>query len=213
MKITRRQFLQISGSTAALAVADLGFDLTAVAAQAKTCRIKGVQPTPTICPYCASGCGFVVFSERDAATNKFIRLLSVEGDPDNPVNRGGACAKGAALFNMRDIYDEKTGEQVVNPKRVQKPLYRAAYSEQWVEKDWDEMLDMIAERVKKSRDDNFIKTEKVKTKTGEEIEVVVNRTEKIGSMGGSGLDNEECYLLSKFMRSIGVTYLETQARI
>lgn len=221
MKVTRRQFLKFTGATAAtFAVVDLGFDFKATAAELKGCRIKGIQPTPTVCPYCASGCGFLVFSERDAS-GKFVKLLSVEGDPDNPINKGGACAKGAALFNMRDIYDEKTGEQVVNPKRVQKPMYRAPGSEKWEEKDWDWMLDKIAEKVKETRDKSFVHKEtvvaKVKNADGTEtetpVEVIVNRTEKIGSMGGSGLDNEECYLWAKFMRSIGVTYLETQARI
>ncbi len=209
MKVTRRQFLKISGATAAtFAVVDLGFDLKATASEVHGCRIKNITPTPTICPYCASGCGFLVFAERDAAGN-FVKLLSVEGDPDNPINRGGACAKGAALFNMRDIYDEKTGEQIINPKRVQKPLYRAAGSEKWEEKEWDWMLNEIVKRVKDTRDASFVHKETLADGT----EAVVNRTEKIASMGGSGLDNEELYLWSKLMRSLGVVYLETQARI
>lgn len=204
-KITRRQFLQGSGATIATVglTATLGFDMTATAATAKGMRIRNVTPTPTVCPYCASGCGFLVYAERTAA-GKYVKLLSVEGDPDNPINKGGACAKGAALFNMREIYDEKTGEQIVNPKRVQKPMYRAAGSEHWEEKDWDWMLDEIVKRVKESRDNSFIHKEN---------DIIVNRTEKIGSMGGSGLDNEEAYLHSKLMRSLGVVYLETQARI
>lgn len=217
MKVTRRQFLKLTGATAAtFAVAELGFDLDTAMAEVKGCRIVSITPTPTVCPYCASGCGFVVFSETDAQ-GKFQKLLSVEGDPDNPINRGGACAKGAALFNMRNIYNEETGEYEDNPKRQQKPLYRASKDEKWEEKDWDWMLDEIAKRVKKSRDDSFLHNEKVKVKnpdgTETQVEMVVNRTEKIASMGGSGLDNEECYLHSKLMRSLGVVYLETQARI
>lgn len=208
MKVTRRQFLKVTGVTAAsLAVVDLGFDFQATAAEVKGCRIKNVTPTPTVCPYCASGCGLLVYAERDAA-GKFVKLLSVEGDPDNPINRGAACAKGAALFNMREIYDEK-GEQVVNPKRIQKPMYRAAGSDKWVEKDWDWILNQIAQKVKDTRDKNFIHKEKLADGT----EVIVNRCEKIASLGGSGLDNEEAYLHSKMMRALGVVYLETQARI
>jgi formate dehydrogenase major subunit len=208
MKVTRRQFLKVTGVTAAsLAVVDLGFDFQATAAEVKGCRIKNVTPTPTICPYCASGCGLLVYAERDAA-GKFVKLLSVEGDPDNPINRGGACAKGAALFNLREIYNEK-GEQVINPKRVQKPLYRAPGSDKWVEKDWDWTLDQIARKVKETRDKNFIHKEKI----SDGSEIIVNRCEKIASIGGSGLDNEEAYLHSKLMRALGVVYLETQARI
>lgn len=217
MKVTRRQFLKITGATAAtFTVVDLGFDLNGMAAEIKDCRIKSVTPTPTVCPYCASGCGFLVYSERKS-NGQFVRLLSVEGDPDNPINRGGACAKGAALFNMREIYDEATGEQVVNPKRVQKPLYRAPGSEKWEEKSWDWMFTEIAKRVKETRDRTFIHKEMVTTKnpdgTESTAEAIVNRTEAIGSMGGSGLDNEECYLHVKLMRALGVVYLETQARI
>lgn len=208
MKVTRRQFLKITGGTvASFAVMDLGFDMQATAAEVKGLRIKDVKPVPTVCPYCASGCGLLVYSE--IKDGKFVKLLSVVGDPDNPINEGCACSKGSAMFNLREIYEPETGEQVINPKRVQKPLYRAPGSEKWEEKDWDWMLDKIAENVKKTRDESFIHKEKLADGT----EVIVNRTEKIASVGGSGLDNEEAYLLSKMMRSLGVVFLETQARI
>lgn len=203
MKVTRRQFLKVTGATAAsFAILDLGFDTQATAAAIKELRIKNVTPVPTVCPYCASGCGLVVYAEHQEG--KETQLLSVQGDPDNPINEGCACPKGAAMFNLREIYDPHTGEQIINPKRIKKPLYRAPYSDKWVEKDWDWMLQTIAERVKETRDNSFIHTENG---------IIVNRTEKIASIGGSGLDNEECYLLSKLMRSLGVVYLETQARI
>ncbi|MDD3073871.1 MAG: formate dehydrogenase-N subunit alpha [Syntrophomonas sp.] len=208
-KVTRRQFLKGGGATfAALSVTStLGFDHSATAAAVKELRIKNVTPTPTVCPYCGSGCGLVVYSERK--NGKFVRLLSVVGDPDNPVNQGRACPKGSAMFNLREIYDPHSGEQIINPKRVPKPLYRAAGSDKWEEKDWDWMLSEIAKRVKDTRDNSFEHKEKLPN--GREI--TVNRTEKIASIGGSALDNEECYLLSKMMRSLGVVYLETQARL
>ncbi len=208
MKVTRRQFLKVTGATAAtFAALDLGFDFQATAAAIKDLRIKNVTPTPTVCPYCASGCGLLVYADRKSG--KEVQLLSVQGDPDNPINEGCACPKGAAMFNLREIYEPETGEQVINPKRVAKPLYRAPNTDKWVEKDWDEMLDMIAQRIKETRDKSFIHKEKI----ADGSEIIVNRTEKIASIGGSGLDNEECYLLSKMMRSLGVVYLETQARI
>ncbi len=213
MEVTRRQFLKVTGAAAAsFAVMDLGFDMKATAAAVKELRIKGVTPTPTVCPYCASGCGLVVYSEKDQS-GKFVKLLSVVGDPDNPINEGCACSKGSAMFNLREIYDPHTGEQMVNPKRVQKPLYRAPGSEKWEEKSWDWILDKIAEKVKETRDASFIHKEPVKLADGSTKDVIVNRTEKIASIGGSGLDNEEAYILSKMMRSLGVVYLETQARI
>lgn len=208
VKITRRDFLKLGGGTAAgFAVMELGFDLQATAEAVGDSRTRNVTPTPSICPYCASGCGMLVFAERDVAGN-FVKLLSCQGDPDNPINEGSACAKGASLFNLRDIYDPDTGEQIPNPKRVQKPLYRAANSTKWEEKEWDWMLNKIAENIKATRDTSFEHETTVDNQT-----VIVNRTERIGSMGGSGLDNEECYLISKLMRALGVVYLETQARI
>ncbi len=209
-RITRRQFITRGGATvASLGLASsLGFNLEATASEIKSLRIMNITPTPTVCPYCGSGCGLVVYAQKDA-NGKFQKLLSVHGDPDNPINQGGACPKGAAMFNLREIYNEETGEQEINPKRVQKPLYRAPGSDKWEEKDWDWMLQKIAERVKETRDKSFV--HKAKLEDGSEI--IVNNTEKIASIGGSGMDNEECYLLSKLMRSLGVVYLETQARL
>lgn len=199
MRLTRREFLKLSGAVVATLSA-LGFDLTPAMAQVGEFRIKNVEPIPTICPYCACGCGLVVY----AAGGK---VINTEGDPDHPVNQGSACSKGGALYQ---IYD--------NPRRMQKPLYRAPGSDHWEEKDWDWTLDRIAEKVKQTRDAGFITKEKVTAKdleTGaeKEVEVTVNRTEAVASLGGAALDNEECYLITKLMRSLGVVYLEHQARI
>ena len=208
--ITRRQFLKRSGAAAAgLGLAGtLGFDLSNVRAAVPTLRTLGVKPVPTVCPFCGSGCGLVVFSEQDE-NGQFKRLLSVQGDPDNPVNRGGACAKGASMFNLREIYDPETGEQMINPKRIGKPMFRKAYTDKWVEKEWDEMLDEIAQRVKESRDNNFIHEEAL----ADGSKVTVNRCESIACVGGSALDNEEAYLQSKMIRALGVVFVETQARL
>ena len=63
---------------------------------------------------------------------------------------------------------------------------------------------MISERIKDVRDKTFI--EKVKGQP-------VNRTAGLVGLGGAALDNEECYVWSKFARLMGITYLEHQARI
>ncbi|KUK36682.1 MAG: formate dehydrogenase major subunit [Thermacetogenium sp.] len=198
MKVTRREFFKISGAAVAT-LPVLGFDLTPAMAQVGDYRIKNVQPVPTICPYCGCGCGLVVY----AADGK---VLSTEGDPDHPINQGATCAKGASVFQLHD-----------NPRRMTKPLYRAPYSDHWEEKDWDWVLNEIAQRIKKTRDETFITTEKVKTRdeTGaeREIEITVNRTDAIATLGGAALDNEECYLYSKLARSLGIVYVEHCARL
>lgn len=223
-KVTRRDFLKISGaSVAAVAISDLGFDVAAAAEKVKECRIKNIKGIPTICPFCGGGCGLVAYSVLDPATNKFVETLSVEGDPDHPVNMGGACAKGAGIFQLRQVGTD------VNPRRILKPKYRAAGSTQWVEKDWDWVLDQIAQKIKDTRDKTFVKTQQVdfpvlgpdgKPVMGpdgkpllEKKEIIVNRTEAIASLGGAALDNEEAYLQSKMMRAMGLVFVEHQARI
>jgi formate dehydrogenase major subunit len=192
MHISRRDFLKISGASATLAV--LGFDTSAVAAQAQKIRVQGAKVTPTICPFCSAGCGLVVHT--DAAKGN---VLYTEGDPDHPINQGGACSKGASVFQLNSI---KVGE--TNPNRLTKPLYRAANSDSFEEVEWNWALDEIAKRVKETRDKDFIANENG---------ITVNRTEAIANLGGAALDNEECYILHKLARALGIVYLEHQARI
>jgi formate dehydrogenase major subunit len=96
-------------------------------------------------------------------------------------------------------------DQPINNERVTSPLYRAPGASEWKEKSWDEILDMIAHRVKDTRDARLVTVDG----TGK----VVNRNEGMGSFGGGELDNEECYLLSKMSRALGVVYLEHCARL
>lgn len=205
MKVTRRQFLKVTGATvASFAVVDLGFDMTATASGLKGVRTKGVKPVPTICPFCGAGCGLVVYAKEGAPADG-PQVLSVQGDPDNPINRGGACSKGSAMMNLREIFNPETGEQEINPERISKPRYRAPGSDKWVEKDWDWMLDKIAERFKETRDKHF--------EHKDENGIIVNRCEALASLGGAALDNEEVHLIAKMDRALGMNFVEHQARI
>jgi formate dehydrogenase major subunit len=199
VKFTRREFFKIS-SAAIAALPALGFDLAPAMAKAGAYRIKNVKPVPSICPYCGCGCGILVYASEG-------KVIATEGDPDHPINQGSTCVKGSAVYQIHD-----------NPRRVRKPLYRAPYSDRWVEKEWDWMLERIADRIKKTRDANFLAKDKVKVKdeaTGveSEVEVTVNRCEAIATLGGAALDNEECYLYSKLARSLGLSYVEHCARL
>jgi len=191
--ITRRDFLKISGVAAAgLTVSQLGFDLTPAqvyAAELRTeLRIKGAKETPTICCFCSVGCGILV------STDKKGKVINAEGDPDHPISEGSLCAKGAASYQI-----------AVNDNRLKKVRYRAPNSNSWKEVSWEWALDKIAANIKKSRDKSFME----KTSDGK----VVNRTNGIASVGSAALDNEECWLLQKFLRSLGLVYIEHQARI
>jgi len=190
VEISRRDFLKLSGTATA------GGLLIYKALDAKTAFAGSPMELPlhkqigegyTICPFDGSGCGFLVATEAG-------KVVNIEGDPEHPINRGAGCAKGASLRQLG----------ADNPRRLTTPLYRKPGGTDWEPIAWDEALEKIAEKIKATRDNNWIATDEG---------FVANRTEAIACLGGAALDNEECYLLSKMMRALGVVYLEHQARI
>lgn len=190
MGITRRNFLKISGITAlGASLGTLGFDLKPIQAYAATLRkdLRSAKETTTICPYCAVGCGAIVHNSKG-------KIINIEGDPDHPINQGSLCSKGSALYQLAN-----------NKQRTTKVLYRKPYGTTWEVKSWDWALTEIAKKVKKLRDENFI----IKDDKGQ----VVNRLEALASVGSAAMDNEECWLYQKFLRSLGLVYIEHQARI
>lgn len=192
MKLDRRKFLKLSAvATAATAFGGLGFDLKPVAARAESIALKTAEAkqTTSICCYCAVGCGLIVSTDKTTQ-----RAINVEGDPDHPINQGSLCAKGAAVRQLTE-----------NPSRPPKPLYRAPNSDTWEEKDWDWMFTEIAKRIKDTRD----KTMTLKNDKGQ----VVNRCDGIASVGSAAIDNEECWIYQAMLRSLGLFYIEHQARI
>lgn len=191
MKVDRRQFMQISGAAAAgLAVSGLGFDLKPVKVHAQMLKTQYAKETTSICPYCAVGCGLIVHTSRKGDG----RVINIEGDPEHVINRGSLCSKGAALAQLTE-----------NDARITEPMYRAPHSSTWQKVSWDWALTEIAKRVKQTRDASF----EPKNAKGQ----VVNRTTAIASVGSAALDNEECWLYQALLRSMGVVYLEHQARI
>jgi formate dehydrogenase major subunit len=201
MGVSRRDFLKLSGTT--VLIATLGVNLDPAKAYAKELRIKNAKQTTTICPYCSVGCGLIVYAENG-------KVINTEGDPDHPINEGTLCSKGASVMQLAN-----------NETRVKKPMYRAPGATAWKEVEWDWALDRIARLVKDTRDKSFKTVTKAKVKEkgpdGTEIvvekEFVVNRTDSIAHVGSAALDNEECYLLQKLVRSWGLVYVEHQARI
>lgn len=211
MKITRRSFLKISGATAAGTVmGGLGFDLSPVEVYAQELRIKGAKETLTICPYCSVSCGIIVHTatgpiqakgdplypeyESISKTAKAGTIINTEGDPDHPINEGSLCAKGMALYQL-----------ISNKSRLTNMLYRAPYGTKWETKSWDWALAEIAKRIKKSRDASFVE----KNDKGQ----VVNRTNGIAAVGSCHINNEEAWLYGKFLRSLGLVYIEHEARL
>jgi len=190
MPVNRRDFIKASGATVGgfLLFGSL-IDDTVLASPAKHIPLKKQRgELSTICPYDASGCGFIVAVENG-------KVLNIEGDPDHPINRGAACAKGASLRQL----------SADNPWRLNKVQYRAPGAADWEEKEWDWTLDKIARNIKNTRDASFIEQDGMGN--------IVNRTEAIACLGGSAMDNEECYLLVKLARALGLVYIEHHARI
>lgn len=187
---TRRRTLLTtgSGSAAGAALATLfGTDTVEAKRLPVVSLKKRIGETTSICPFCAVGCGLIAAGENG-------RILNVEGDPDHPINLGSVCSKGAAV-----------GQVANSDRRLTHVLYRAPGASEWETKSWDWALDTIAERIKATRDATWIETDSEGRRA--------NRTETIATLGGAALDNEECYLLAKAMRSLGIVYLEHQARI
>ncbi len=195
MEIGRRSFLKLSGASAAGFVLFKGMDWKKSALLRTIPLHKKIGETTTICCYCAVGCGAIVAAENG-------NVVNIEGDPDHPINEGTLCSKGQALIQFHTI-DGKD-----NPNRLTKPRYRAPYSDKWEEVSWDWAIDQIADRIKKTRDENWLSTVNVGG-----TNYNVNRTDAICNFGGGELDNEECYLLVKMARALGLVYVEHCARI
>jgi len=141
----------------------------------------------SVCPYCAVGCGQLVYAKDGKVTQ-------IEGDPDSPHSRGRLCPKGSA------------SEQLVNsPSRVQTVLYRRPYATEWEEIGLDEATEMVADRMLASRDMWWQDADSKGRK--------LNRTMGFASLGGATLDNEENYLIKKLFTGLGAIQVENQARI
>ena len=141
----------------------------------------------SICPYCGVGCGQNVYVSDG-------KITDIEGDPDSPVSRGRLCPKGAATFQL-----------VTGSHRVHSVLYRRPRGTKWEEIPLDQAMDMVAERVKKARDENW--------KDADPDGNPLNHTVAMAHLGGATLDNEENYFIKKLFTALGVIQVENQARI
>jgi formate dehydrogenase major subunit len=213
MEITRRDFLKVSGAAGTVLVGGLGFDLSPAEAYARELRIKGAKETTSVCCYCSVGCGILVHT-RDG------KVINSEGDPEHPISEGALCSKGTSLYQV-----------VNNGDRLLKPRYRSPGAAEWKEVEWDWALDQIARRIKDTRDRTFKSTTKTNIREKKvadtpdesglfpeimvdvEKEFTVNRTNGIAHVGSAALDNEECYLIQKLVRSWGLVHVEHQARL
>ena len=193
MELSRRSFLQAAVSGTAVTTA-FGFDLRPALAQARELKISRTTQTHSICPYCAVACGVILHTLGDRARNVTPTVVHVEGDPDNPINRGALCPKGITLRQF-----------VVNDARLTRPLYRAPRSTKWEPISWDDAISKIARRIKTTRDAGF------EERDGQGR--VVNRLTNLAMIGGCTDTNEINFLLGKLRFALGVVAYENQARL
>jgi formate dehydrogenase major subunit len=193
MEFSRRTFIK-STLVGGAGLSALGFDLAPVYAQTESLKISRATETRSTCPYCSVSCGVIIYTLGDKAKNAIPQVVHVEGDPDHPINRGTLCPKGSSLE-----------QDILNDRRLLKPQVRRPGSDHWEDISWEDAYNEIAQKVKKTRDDTFLE----KDAQGH----TVNRCESIAWTGGCTDTNEFNYLVVKTMRSLGVCYLENQARV
>jgi formate dehydrogenase major subunit len=168
------------------------FGLGATAASSRTDQLmarttQADRVVGSVCPYCAVGCGQLVYIKNE-------KIIDIEGDPASPISHGCLCPKGAATFQL-----------VTGSHRVSHVLYRRPYCQQWETIPLEQAMDMVAERVKRTRDLNWEQQDKDGTP--------LRRTMAIAHLGGATLDNEENYLIKKLFTALGIVQIENQARI
>lgn len=152
-----------------------------------TARTQDAKVVKSVCPFCAVGCAQNVYVKDG-------KITQIEGDPASPISRGRLCPKGAATRTM-----------IENPMREYKVKYRRPYGTQWEELPLERAMEMIADRVLKTRRETWEATD--------EEGKTINRCYGIASLGGATLDNEENYLMKKLYTALGIVQVENQARI
>jgi len=192
MAITRRDFLKYSAATGAGVLFGV-FDLKPIVAYALANPPQWTSEANNICPYCGCGCGVLVGSN---ATNQ---ITYVQGDPDNPINMGRLCPKGAGsgqLNHIEGFAGPTAPYKAADSERVITPLKRVWPATDWTPISWNQAIDEIA---------GLIKTTRV-------LDSDMKCT-NIAVLGTAKATNEECYILTKLVRSLGIVYLEHCARL
>jgi formate dehydrogenase major subunit len=161
-----------------------------VRAATRKLKLSDVSEFTTACNFCSCGCGMIA-ATRDG------QLLTLEGDYDHVVNGGSLCVKGMAIMPTH-----------ASPRRNQVPRYRAPGSDHWEDITWEDAIDKLAQRIRKTRDETWIATERVG-----DADVPVNRTDAFAFLGGAQNTNEECYIFQKAARLLGTAFVEHQARL
>lgn len=197
MDLSRRAFLKgasvgVAGTT--LGAFGFGGVEAAYAATVKPFKLTRTTESRSTCPYCSVSCGMLVFAAESRKEPGKMEVVHIEGDSDNPVNRGTLCPKGAAAIDF-----------VRSQTRVLHPMHRKPGSDRFEQVTWDFAMERIARLMKDDRDANFVE----RNTDG----VLVNRWPTMGFLSGCATNNEVGWLTYKMTRGLGIVQVENQARI
>jgi len=130
--------------------------------------LKPSREVKTTCTYCGVGCAIYLGVRGNEITG-------VRGDPQGPSNKGRLCVKGRYAFNF-----------VNSPDRLKKPLIKR--NGVFEEVEWEEALDLVAEKLLKYRQNTFDDNQYKKS--------------QFAAIASAKCTNEENYLLQKFTRAM-----------
>ena len=141
----------------------------------------------TVCPYCGVGCSIYLGLRGN-------EIVSVRGDKESPVNKGGLCVKGRFGFDF-----------INHPDRLTKPLIRKEgwskdvevngnFKDIFREATWEEAISLVADKLAR-----------IKAEHG---------ADSLGVLSSAKFTNEENYLVQKFTRAvIGTNNVDHCARL
>ena len=141
----------------------------------------------TICPYCGVGCSMYLGVRGN-------EIVSVRGDEESPVNRGGLCVKGRFGFDFIN-HPDRLGHPLIRKEGRGKDVkVNGNLMDVFREATWDEALELVADRLLDAKE-----------KYG---------PDSIGFLSSAKCTNEENYLLQKFARLvIGTNNIDHCARL
>lgn len=198
--VHRRNFLRLLGTIGAATVAYGMFTgARAKALPPPKAKLVSGQRIPSICTYCAAGCGVV-------ATSIDGRVVDVRGDPDHPINEGTLCSKGMAL---PQLYPQLNESRLTKPLKRTNPQKGVNEDPRWQEITWEEAFQTIVARVKPVID-QFYRENPLPDKDGNYI--VPGKKFPIAWIGSAYSSNEENYLFRKFSTLLQSDNIDHQAR-
>lgn len=148
---------------------------------------QAMREVKTICPYCGVGCSIYLGMRGN-------EIVSVRGDKESPVNKGGLCVKGRFGFDF-----------VSHPDRLTRPLIRKEgwskdvevngnFKDIFREASWDEALDLVADNLSR-----------IKAEHG---------PDSLSVLSSAKFTNEENYLVQKLARAVlGTNNVDHCARL